>query len=295
MKARLFVALILLLGFGLILIPGCGKDDPTSPVELTEGSLNDPTYELVSDIVGEGNFEFDLTLLEISFGLLGEHFGSGGARKLAESADDTLIINSVSHDSSGNWHIFTIDIEVLEMDEYNDTTSIHFLGVDSLRLGYPGGYSYEFDTLTITSLDIHAHLNVEYNSMGDWATISDHAFHSITTDGGADFPLTINGSTYDTLDVSLETDSGFCEASVYCHQTLINLVIDSLVMDDDACPLSGAAHFDFSLIVSCQGTDEYDSLSLAGNWSAGFVFEDNMVKSRYENQTNYWTAEFQCR
>ena len=89
MKTVLFVAGILLTGIGLIVISGCGDDDPTSPVELTEGNPNDPAYEIVSDIIGQGNFEFDLTLLELSFGLLDEqtltilaHYASLAVQKL---------------------------------------------------------------------------------------------------------------------------------------------------------------------------------------------------------------------
>jgi hypothetical protein len=279
MKAVFMYGLILLLGLGLVFIAGCGDDDSTSSEGLTPGNPDDPTFEMVSDNVGEGNFDFDLLLLEVSFGLLDEHFNSGGSPKLAAVASD-VIIYSLQHDSSGNWHIFTIDIELLEIDEYDDTTSFRFQGVDSLRLGYPSGYSYQLDTLSVTSLDMHAHYDVEFNAMGEWATIKDHALFTLTTGGGTELPYTINGSTHDTVNVALESDSGSCEASMYYHQTLTNLVLDSVVTEDDGCPPAGTVKFVFSAVVDCQGTDEYDFLNIAGNWVITFVFADNMVKAR---------------
>ncbi|MFH2035597.1 MAG: hypothetical protein ABIJ45_04275 [Candidatus Zixiibacteriota bacterium] len=295
MKKLSLVTVITLIGMSFILMIGC-DDDSSSSSDKDQGSTSDPNYEAVSDLVGEGNFEYDMQLLNLSFFLVDEHFGlNEGSRKMSAMAEDSIDIITFVYDSSNYWHIFTVNIEIFDIRDL-DTNSFVFIGTDSIRLGYPGGtYSYNLDTNTIASLDIRGHFNVTLNEGDNTTDIASHILFSLITAGGAHVPFTISGATIDSVMMMVDSDSGSCDLAMYFTQTINQIVLDDMAMEQDACPLSGNMAYSVNFDLSCTGTDEYDSLNVDGLWTATFTFANNMVAGRFENATTYWTFSDQCR
>jgi hypothetical protein len=292
----LLLGMAILLGIGLILVSSCGDDDETTgPQQKQTGDPNDPMFLIVDDFAGEAGTILNMQLLAISFGLIDEYIDtSGAAGKLAgftSPAYEEIIV--VNYDTSDYWHIFECSAQV-----YDDGDYYYYGGIDSLRFGSDTGYMYIPDTATVNSLNIRAHFNIDLETYGFTADLSNHAGLDLTGEFEGDF--TANGYSTDSMNmyftvVDTADDTIDCEFAMTFNQELTNILIDEVVMADEGCPLTGRLDLGFTIDLACEGTTVLDTLNFGGAWVASFVFNNGVVTATYENATTRWTYTEECR
>ncbi len=293
MKQLFILSMACLLGFGLILVSGCSDDDD----ERTTGDLEDPNYEFISDIAGDVNFQMNTQMLELTFELIDELSRKekitpgqiAGAEKI-----DVGYFDIIDYDTSNYWHIVTCSVEVTDEDD----VFFAYKGIDSLRASDASSYTYDIDE-SVTSLDIHSHFNVnlEFSEEDETTsgTIGNHCIFDLGIIDQEDGEFTLDGHAYDSLDLEITSDDGTCDLIMNFSETLTDLAIDSLVMDEGQCPFDGRISLTFDVSMACTGDDELSDLDVDGNWSASFVFDEGMVNIVFENATTRWSDSDQCR
>nr|MBN2278826.1 hypothetical protein [candidate division Zixibacteria bacterium] len=293
MKKLFILSLTILLGLGLVLISGCSDDDDDG---LKTGDPDDPEIEFVSDIAGQVNFQLNLQLLDLTFGLIDEL--SGEPRKVpgklgVASGAQINYLHIIDHDTSNFWHIVTCSVEVTDEDD----VFFAYRGVDSLRFGDGTSYMYEPDE-TVTILNIRGHFNIGFEFTDEDETtsgeIGSHERVDLSGVFGAD-EFTLDGHAYDSLDFEISSDSATCDLAMYFSETINDLFIDDAVTENGDCPLDGDVSLNFTVNLACTGEDELNDLDVNGQWSASFEFDNGTVDMVYENETTRWTISEQCR
>jgi hypothetical protein len=89
---------------------GSCSDKGTEPVE---GDLNDPSYQMMSSILGEGVNTFDMMALQIATTLKDSVFVMGGVSKprfkVHQIDEDILAGFEYTYSYDNYWHIFEVD------------------------------------------------------------------------------------------------------------------------------------------------------------------------------------------
>ncbi len=288
MKRLLLILLTMLLGAGLV-ITGCDESSSDSE-EKQIGTEDDPNFQFMTEMVGQGNFEHLVNLINISMALPMYAEDAAKESPLLNAADDGIVyLNVNSYDTSNYWHIFSCSVIVGNTDD-----SMHYGGIDSIRYGNgAGGYMYEPDSTT-TTMDIRTHFDLTENSEYETVDVSNHASFVITGEYGVE-EFSASGTSIDSVDIHFVGDSGECDLNMDYVHTLNDILIDEVVATMDGCPLTGTASFAYNVGLSCTGSSELDSLNVNGGWTADFVFNDGEMTYTYENATTRWTGTEQCR
>jgi len=290
MKKLLWLGFALMFGAAMVFMFGC---DSTSSNKET-GSLDDPEFEVISDIAGEGNFVFDMLLLDISFNLLDsiqQPLPVGRAGKFSAVDDDVTGLEIINYKYSNFWHIFTCSVFVEEID-YPDTSTFSFTGIDSIRLANDEGYM-RYEDMTTNAIDIHAHFQIVVESPDVMGEVAQHAaFHLAAQVEDA---YTIDGSSNDSIMVAGMMGDAECEIGLYFDQSIDGLLIDEAVEVDDVCPLQGEVVLNFTVDIFCVAENPAETLDVSGGWWAKFVFDNGFINAVYENETTRWTFSEQCR
>jgi hypothetical protein len=290
MKRLFLIGLAIILGAGLVFLTGCeDEEETTGPTQKATGELDDPVYMFVSEIAGNPNIEIDLNLVEISFGLLTDHFGTPKAGKISAGPEPGTIQEWVyiAHDSSDFWHIFECTVSVT----YDDGREFLFGGVDSIRAGYNSTFTWDYNPATTTSLNIRAHLNYDVVADVDTGKYVYHAALDLTWPNQTDFEC--SGSV--TLCGYMYYSGDSCRVDMCFWETITDVYMDATAQAYAGCPISGQQSFDFALDKDCQGTSHIDSLNFKGDWAMSFIYADSSMTITHENATTRWTRIEDCR
>lgn len=290
MKRFFISGILIMLGAGLIFMLSCGDDDTTSS-DLKQGDPNDPAFQIVSALTGEGNFEFNLNLLEISFDLIERQFPViKRASKRTVSDQGGLDSLKYSYSTSGYWHIFACTAYVTD----EDMTYYYFEGIDSLRFADDEGYVYHPVLDEATSMNMRAHFAVTIEGADVQGHIHSHG--ALDLDGSVDTEdFTVNGQSADSVELLITEDTASCIFAMYLNQTVTDVFIDAVVQNGEGCPLSGSINLNFSITAECEGVGDVDALGVEGAWAARFIFSQGSMTATYENATTRWTVTEPCR
>jgi len=284
MRRLLFLVFAVMLSAAVVLMFGCS--DSTSSKKET-GDPNDPEFGIVSEIAGEGNFMFNMLLLDFSTELLDsipDAIGKPGAGKFAVATDDIDSILIASYVYSNYWHIFSFSVYVAE-----DETEFAFTGIDSLRLSDAEGY-VQYDIETVTKMEIRAHFDIDFYDDEIEGEMAQHAAFTLTA-VGEDY--TIDGSSYDSLLISGLVGEGSCAIGMNFEQDVDNVLIDYMVEEYGYCPLQGEIDLNLGVDFECEAPA--DTLNFSGDWWINFVFDNGNINAIYENETTRWVYSGQCR
>lgn len=301
MKRLLLLGTALIFGAAIFIMAGCSDDDPASTEKVT-GDPNDPAFEVIGDIAGQGNFMMDMNLINISLGLYENMYGDADKSALKQSAEmvQDFAINYLVYDTSNYWHIFECSVLVYDIEEdYDgyewtyDTTFFSYAGIDSLRFSNNDGYMYIMDSST-NAANIRAHFHVDFEGGDQYGEFGNHGRFDLTEE--TEYSYTVSGTSNDSITMSGYTETqAFCELHMYFDQTITELLIDEIVEADEGCPLSGSVDLAFNVGLECTGDNPSDSLVVGGNWWADFEFDNGYLHAVYEDETTRWTINEPCR
>lgn len=276
----------------LMFIAGCSSDDDdTNGVRI--GSLQDEEFQFMNTIMRSAIMEMDGYTIDMNFALIDELMQPYPPGKLVPGKYlEDIIYFSYGYDTSNYWHIFACTAAI-----GNDLDSWNLVGVDSIRF-YTDDYVYFPESLP-TEVNLRAHFAIELESGPDaQGDLGHHALMDLTgivdLDGDEEpEELVISGSSSDTLEIYVsEGDTMSCDFHMTNSQTISNIVLDTLAMDYDACPASGAINMAATVAMSCTGTEELD---VNGRWSVNFVFGEGGMTAIYESGNTRWTYTEDCR
>ena len=282
-----------------VLIAGCSDDDNKGTNSLTQGDPNDPQYQLVSGVVGEGLFSNDGAIIDLSMYLAGLIADKNGKHyPLKPQAPEQFDSLSYTYSYSNFWHIFSL-LAIETMWNGVSYDSMIFTGVDSLRFHNPLG-PVQYPDSTTNKLDARAHIAVHIttantdlkNPDGADALISTDASYTIA--GHPDTAFYISGTSADTLAAILIGDTLACEIGLTANQTATSLYLDQIALGaEGGCPRAGTLRIVSSLDMFCE-TDTDTLLDARGTWTIMFTFDDGMVTININNGVNYWNESWQC-
>ncbi|MBN2227876.1 MAG: hypothetical protein JW763_11005 [candidate division Zixibacteria bacterium] len=294
MKKLFVLSMAFLLGLGLILVSGCSEDDENG---LATGDPDDPNYEFVADIAGPVNFQMNTQMLELTFSIV-DYLGSRATITPGQLTGTEKIgadyFEVIDYDTANYWHIVSCSVEVTD----DDGVFFAYMGIDSLRLYDGSSYTYVADA-DVTEMDIHAHFHVNFEFSEDDETtsgsIGNHCLFDLDIIDYNDGEFTLDGHAYDSLDFEVTNPSGTCDLTMGFRETVTDLYIDPLVINEGYCPLDGSISLVYGISMACTGDDELSELDINGNWSASFEFDGGTVNFVYENDTYRWTGSDECR
>ena len=301
MKRFVTLAIILSLGAFLIFIAGCDSDPESSG--LQEGSLDDPNYELVDDIFGEGFVGFNSQMLGLSMALADSIPGQQGPAKLfASSAEGECpfaeIEFSYTWDNVNYWHIFNVAAYAEEEIGDGSTNTYSYEGIDSIRFENVSG-PMQYPDETTTNMKIRWHFGTLVTADTDEIEVTNDASLDLTGEYEGDF--TVNGSSTDSLDVSVGESQSTCIIAISSVQSFTDVEMDEAARFGADCPASGRMDIDATIAIECEGTGgegEFEELSITGDWDISYVFdstgEARQVTITFIDGTTRWVNTVDC-
>ena len=283
------VAMLALLAFAWF--AGCSDDDDdgggaTGP---TPGSPDDPQYQMVSDMIGEGFLDHDERILELGLNMMflvpDKTDGNGLLKSMQPAQGPDSLSTTYEYSEADFWHIFNIYARYVEVD-FETSDTLIYTGIDSLRFSNPLGYVRDPDSAT--GMETHAHFDVELYASGANAMIVSDASYTVT--GVENVGLVISGIASDSLDGTFMDADTTCSVILTTDQTATDLVYDLFATYD--CPSSGdiniGAHFDVACVM------DTSLFSFENNWTVRFIFNGSDITVTYNNGTNIWTDTLDC-
>lgn len=290
MKKIILTLLAISLIAGLVFIVGCSDDDEEKITGPTPGDPNDPEFQMVSGLIGEGFVEHDQTILELSLMLMqmipapvkhgGENaFKSAGIAQVVDSLD-------YSYSYSEFWHIFTVYARLIDAQaEFTDT--LIYTGIDSMKFSNAAGPVA--DPNLATAMSIRAHFDAEIVAVDGVVLVSSDASFDITVvfmEG-----LLINGTSADAVDAYFQNADTTCEVSMTSTQIATGIAMPYAPETD--CPAAGTINVAATLDISCMA-DTAQFVDVSGAWTVGFIFDGATMTINYSNGSNYWTVTEEC-
>jgi hypothetical protein len=234
----------------------------------------------------------DEQIITISMALIDEIPDGAGKRiVLPKPVNDveTLVITNYIF-SNDKWHIFYCSSYVADEGFELDMS---LKGIDSIRFSSGGVYVAFPNDTTPTTINIRAHFDIDFNYAESYISLDHDASYTVV--GMLDQYYHIGGNTSDTLDMHLETnDTSYCDFNLKVSQTLLNIYIDSGIIEGEECPPAGSININASINVECVGNNAADSLSLDGNWTASIVFNDQTITATYSDGHTRWVVNEDC-
>ena len=298
MKRLSILAIIVIFGAVFALLAGCDKDS-TSP-ELLEGSLDDPNYEMMDGIFGEGFGEFSSQMLGLSMALTDSIPGQRGPAKLFAGAavvedDFSTIEYSYTWDDVNYWHIFNVYAYAEEDLGGGSINTYSYEGIDSIRFEDNSGPMQFPDEMT-TIMKIRWHFVTDITADTDEISLTNDA--SLDLAGVYEGDFTMNGISDDSIGVSIGESQSTCEIAISSVQTFTDIVMDELARSGNSCPADGQIDIDAAISVECEGGDDFDELSINGDWDISFEFnstgETRQVTITYIDGTTRWVNTVDC-
>ena len=253
----------LLLLFGIIslcavfMIAGCS--DNATESDLTEGDYEDPNYQtarmITESIVDTLFLEADAASNFINF--------DGSAPM---QACDSLLITF--DEETCWWHIYL----------GADTTNASLIFVDSLKFQDAEGCQMFPDSLSTTSIEYRAYLDIEL--VNDSAIIVANANENLLLEGIQEDTCVLNA----TAASNLELASSLYEIAYDYSGALddIKFLTQELMYEEDPRPVSGTLALNLIIYGSSQQG------SMAFNWSIIITFNETGYHARAESGENYW-------
>lgn len=295
MKKHFLYGLLLIFGACALILSGCSDDDDDDNNGIVNGDPNAPEIMLMDGVMGEGALTMDGQIIGVSLALINAIFEGGGAGKIsADNAFEDFITFDYAYDTANYWHIFTCSIEVVDDDDF-----IRMVGTDSIRFTL-GGYVY-YPMGMPTDIDIRAHFDTDVEAEEAEVEFAQHAQMALSdlSDLNEDMEpeeMVVNGSSIDTMDVTVTEidgiDTTICDLFVTQTQTIVDIVIDTMVTYYDNCPLGGAINISANASIGCVGEENFD---ITGLWTASFVFAEGGMTATYETGNTRWTFTEDCR
>lgn len=287
MKRLIGLVLMTILAMGLVWLPGCDKES-TSP-KLKTGDTTDAGFLVMKELLGDGVMGQDRGMINIALELTNQIPGAPTplpAPFKNSVPGDSILVNSYTYLQF--WHIFACSVFASDGSDY-----FIFTGIDSLRFANADGF-VRYPDSTVNAMNTRYHFLVAAELGASTAMMTDHGSWDIT--GEWDNFMRINGHSADTVDFHLvKNDTAYCNIGMTVGQTINNLYLDSVAMDDKGCPPSGSIAMIASLTMECVNVPNADSLNVEGRWTAAFNFHDPSMTVSFSDGTTLWTVTDECR
>ncbi len=263
----------------LVIALGCSSDKSTNePLPQP----NQATADFVASSVGTSlidgaNESIHQTLELFDFPVGSPNRPSIGSLRAADSsAFDTVI-----YTYTDGHHAFYFVSSVTETLGSDTLWTATLRGWDTVTLWNNGVAQPDRDTTTDS---IRANLVVEYAQSGPGFEIMAWRKHGVGVDGNpwTDSSFGVDGSLLDSARFSISNDSGSCELKTHSTGSVVDVVLDSNVIYNDACPSSGGLNFNAALALTCQGNggSGMQSLTINGNWGIDVTW-DGVVQTTH--------------
>lgn len=257
MRFRLFGLLVFMLALSVAYI-GCS--DKSSEPELTEGDYNDPNYEMARATADSIVVAFFQEADEAS-----DFIGFDGSGPMSPAAESLLI---TFDEETCWWHIYF----------GADTTGGSMIFIDSLKFQDAEGCQQFPDSLTTTSIEYRAYLDIELIS--DSLTIVGTGNENLLLEGIQEDTCVINA----TAENSAEIVSALYEAGYNYSGTLddVKFLTLELMYEEEPRPVAGM----MILSLTIYGLGQQGSGSWS--WTVTITFNEGGYHARAETGENYW-------
>jgi len=257
MKLRLFGLLVFMLALS-VTFSGC-SDNATEP-ELTEGDYEDPNYQtarLYTEMIVDSLFQ--------QADAASDYINFDGSEPM-RTAEDSLLITF--DELTCWWHLYLS----------SDTTNASLLFVDSLKFQDAEGCQMFPDSLTTTSIEYRAFLDI--SMVADSGTFIANATQNLLLEGIQEDTCVINA----TANTDLEVATVLYEFAYDYSGALddIKFLTLELMYEENPKPVAGTLLL--SLIV--YGTGQQGSGSW--NWTVIVTFNEGGYHALAEAGENYW-------
>lgn len=300
MKRSILIVLAVMAVVGLVIVYGCSSDS-SSPTGQTVVTPPNAGYEQVNGLLNVSGVDYSYEQLSLSLYLMGYLAGDKKAlpllKPLGPESDD-MDVNVVNHEYTNNWHIFTISATIIR-DSYGESEvkdTIIVEGTDSLRFHGPDGY-VELPNQELDLINVRSHYEAHLGGEGYSAETKTISGFNLTVD----FPysLIINGSSDDSVAAigGIYVNDGLnstCTFGMITHQTWDDIFINGDVIDGGGCPPSGSISLTSTITSECENPEVLDSVTVAGSWSMGVVFDDGIMTSTLTTGTTNWRQVDTC-
>jgi len=301
MKRLLFLGILISLSIaGISLMNGCSDDD--NPTDSHLGDTSSAKFQFIDSTLGEEMFEGFGEGIDLSLELLSTHLGvplSGSKDNpiMALQTDEGVIINSIGSVlfTEDFWWVFTFEASFIDWDE---TTYVS--GTDSVQLllgTSPLEQKSYAGELTFNAAKARTHVS-GYNNEGQIA--AHHRMDASVDEAGSNSIITVNGTTRDTLDLSVTDGQSSCDLELTEWLTLTDLEILVQPIYED-CLQDGSISLTATIDLSCTGGGDnpgpLQQLDIEGTWVITFVVNNNNTATiTFTDGTTTWrvTEDIDC-
>jgi len=291
-KFRSLLALGLIFGVFMFL---AGCDNASTDPKLQTGDLNDPEFEQIDALFGEGFTDMTGSMLDLTFQLIDSIPAPVGIAKPAVFATDGGLDNldfTYSYNAETYWHVFTVSASSSEDDGFGGTYTTDFSGIDSVRFSGAQGY-IQYPDDGATGANIHWHIDAEIQSTGTQFTYDSDALIALAVADLNDF--VVNGTSSEDIDLAVADGESACVLSIGTDQEYTDVYVPTSESGSE-CPSSGRIDVSASLLLNCEGDtpEGYDELSIDSNWDIAYIFDDGTITVTYSDGTTQWTTTQSC-
>ncbi|UCE66569.1 MAG: hypothetical protein JSU85_00720 [Candidatus Zixiibacteriota bacterium] len=257
MKKRIFFLFLIVLGIALV-FSACS--DNATESELTEGDYDDLNYETARATADSIVVAFFQEADEAS-----DFIGFDGSAPMSPAAESLLI---TFDELSCWWHIYV----------GADTTNGSLIFVDSVKFQDAEGCQMFPDSLTTTSIEYRAYLDI--NVVSDTGSLVATANENLLLEGIQEDTCVINATAESNAEVAL----GLYEAAYDYSGALddIKFLTEELMYEEEPRPVSGT----LALNLTIYGSSQQGSITF--NWSIIITFNETGYHARAESGENYW-------
>jgi hypothetical protein len=288
------ILLSVLLAVGMTLLFSCGSDDDGTSSDLPAGDPNDPDFLFISSLVDAEMLSVNMIFIDLAMALLDSIPEVGKIAKPAAQNQDFEQIIITSYTFENFWHIFELSVSGIGGAE-EGVDSVFLAGIDSIRFeGVSGPMQYP-DSLLTTIMKLRHHFEADAYAPEGQLGITDHGWLDLAGEFMGDF--TINGGTSDSLYADVDDTSMTIDLNMTMNQSIDDLLIDSMVQNEDVCPGSGSAGLvmTIDLEMATVNVEPPESFLLQGQWTVDFVFHsDRTVTITYTDGQSQWIVTEDC-
>jgi len=290
MKRFVLLTAILAPVIVMAFIIGCGSSDKSTNDSLLPGDTTNPSFQLVSDFLGEGIAENVSQSINLSFELWDsipdvtasprDHY-----RPMITQAGDSVSL-TYTYAYSNGWHIF--DFEAYSAD-ITDTVVVS--GIDSIRF-LSEGTPMQFPDSTVDALIIHPHFSINTYVNGS-SISSDQALTLSNLSNNPTQPVTVNGASVEIASLVFDDSNSTCTLDMSSTLGISNVVV---LLEGDECPSSGSMNLLATLDLACIGVGDNlgDSLNVNGAWNLTAAYTGTATNLRYSDGTTEWNVTDSC-
>jgi hypothetical protein len=257
---------------------------------------------MIDAIFGEGYIGFNNQMLGLSMALVDSiPVPLAVSKPFVVSVEDDnpfdQIVFSYNWDELNYWHRFNVSAYAEEEGE-EGTNTYSYAGVDSIRFENASGpMRYPDETTTI--MKIRWHFSTLVTADTDEIEVTNDA--SLDLEGEYDGDFTVNGSSNDSLDISMGESQSTCTIAIGSVQTFTDIEMDEAARFGADCPADGRMDIDASIAIDCEGQGgegEFEELSISGDWDISYEFDSSgdtrQVTITFIDGTTRWINTVDC-